>query len=221
MRFVSAALSDTGRVRTNNEDAFFADDRRCIYAVADGMGGHNAGEVASAIAIDMIAHPLDHAPMLRDPTLYANAVFTAAHKRILQKSHEDDSCARMGTTLTLCGITPAGMLHVAHAGDSMLYVLRKGVAKKITEDQSRAGYVLLNCLGVSQSSFSGATHYMKQLQPRDVVVLASDGLGNILDTQRMTEPPLAHPQTLARLLIAAALAEGGRDNVTVVCVSVV
>ncbi len=123
----------------------------------------------------------------------------------------------MGTTLTACGVTASGLLLVAHAGDSTLHIIRGGAARKVTQDQS-SGHALLNCLGANPGSFSGAAHYQAQLYPDDVVVLASDGLGDVLADNRFSKT--TEPRALCVAMVQLALLAGGHDNVTVVCVRV-
>ena len=211
MRCESAVLSHVGLVRSNNEDAFFADDRRCVYAVADGMGGHSAGERASAIAIDTFARAMAEAV----PVAHLDAVFAMADRRIHESM--DASSHGMGTTLTVCGISSEGMLYAGHVGDSTLHILRAGAARKITQDQS-SDHALLNCLGARRGAFVGVAHYQEQLHPDDVVVLASDGLGDALMKNRFRET--TDPGALCNGLVQFALMDGGPDNITVICVRV-
>ena len=123
------AATDVGRVREGNEDAYLVDDAMGLIAVADGMGGHRAGEVASATALEALRASITSGRPLRESIEDANdAVFT--------KSLTDDSLRGMGTTLTAGTLVAGGTMLVGHVGDSRAYLLHDGELRQLTADHS-------------------------------------------------------------------------------------
>lgn len=213
---LSAAVSDVGLVRGDNQDRFLADDVRRLYAVADGMGGHAAGDVAAEMAIDALRNALI-APSL-------NGVFKHAHETIVRRGQEDLSKRKMGTTLTVCTIAdgPQPVVRITHAGDSAAYLVSTYKAKLLTKAHSNR-HVLLNCLGSNPGAFIGADFTEVSADPGDIVVLASDGLTYYLDHPSRLVGILNVSKGLedyAKRLVRLALDGGGHDNVTVVAVMV-
>lgn len=222
-------LSDPGRVRTNNEDHVWMSER--ILAVADGMGGHERGEVASQIAIetlqehaDALLESADSAGALREA---AEAVFTLASQRI-----EDEADGQqMGTTLVLAVLAPDGQTaYVAHAGDSRAYLKRGDELRPLTRDHNV--YNLLRERGISHEKASAHPHAEKLTQglgfgfvqpdvaevrmtDADTLLLCSDGLCGYVDEPVIAEAIQGPSERVARRLIDAALAEGAPDNVSV------
>jgi serine/threonine protein phosphatase PrpC len=224
-----AHLSDTGRQRTANEDSFFAAGD--VYAVADGMGGAQAGEVASKIAAESIV-PDERGDA--SPEAFLRSVAEDANRRIHALSEEDSSRSGMGTTFT-AALVEGDEVSLGHVGDSRAYVFREGELRLLTSDHSlveelrRQGRltpeqaedhpqrsIITRALGpepeveVDTMTFSA--------RPGDVYLLCSDGLTTMVKDEQITEI-LASAATLdeaARQLVEAANAAGGRDNVTVV-----
>ena len=129
MRLVTGAATDVGRVRDGNEDAYLVDDASGLVAVADGMGGHRAGEVASATAIEALRASITSGRPLRESIEDANdAVFA--------KSHTDDELSGMGTTLTVGTLIAGNTLLLGHVGDSRAYLLHDGELRQVTNDHS-------------------------------------------------------------------------------------
>src|SRR6478736_2825819 len=129
MRLITGAATDVGRVREGNEDAYLVDDAMGLVAVADGMGGHRAGEVASATALEALRAAITGGRPLRESIEDANeAVFT--------KSLTDTSLRGMGTTLTAGTLASGGTLLVGHVGDSRAYLLHDGELRQVTDDHS-------------------------------------------------------------------------------------
>ncbi len=239
MKSRSVSATHTGLVRSHNEDSFLALDDRQVHAVADGMGGHEAGEVASRIAVNRLLDFPSPVAMSRlkgcpyNPGHVLCETFGGIHSEILAAGRGN----RMGTTLTASHIY-GDILHVVHAGDSAAYLLRAGRCTKLTEDQTagarwerenpgekahpRAHCVLENCLGVSVTSFLGAQHVPVHLVPGDVVVLCSDGLTGYLTTDAELAKIASRVPfgALADALVQHALDGGGDDNVTVIAVQV-
>src|SRR5262245_37950599 len=130
MRLQVSAATDVGQVREVNEDGYLVDEPLGLIAVADGVGGHRAGEVASATALEALRAALRSGRSLREAIEEANdAVFT--------KSMSDEDFRGMGTTLTAGTMAAGGTLIVGHVGDSRAYLLRDGEFRQLTTDHSR------------------------------------------------------------------------------------
>jgi PPM family protein phosphatase len=223
------AGSDTGRQRRANEDSMLA--RSPLFVIADGMGGAQAGEVASRLAVDAFQSGL---PDSSEPELALAALAQAANARIHDLSHASAEHAGMGTTLTAAYVT-AEDVAIAHVGDSRAYCLRDGELLRLTDDHSlvdelmRQGRltpeeaiehpqrsVITRALGpeglveVDTRSF--------RARPGDVYLLCSDGLTTMISEEDVATVLLAHPRLhdAGEALIAAANEAGGRDNITVV-----
>jgi len=221
--------SDTGRQRRANEDSLLA--RSPLFVVADGMGGAQAGEVASRIAVESFQPGLADAA---EPEAALAALALAANARIHELSHANAEQAGMGTTLTAVYVGTEEVA-IAHVGDSRAYCLRDGELLRLTDDHSlvdelmRQGRltpeeavehpqrsVITRALGpegtveVDTRSFSA--------RPGDIYLLCSDGLTTMISEQQIAAVLLAHPRLrdAGEALIAAANEAGGRDNITVV-----
>jgi len=128
MRIVSGASTDTGQVRDGNEDSYLVDRRLELFAVADGMGGHRAGEIASATALDGLKLAVTDGSPVADAVGRANTA-------VWDKAAADTELAGMGTTLT-AAIFDQGTLTIAHVGDSRAYLLRGEQLERLTTDHS-------------------------------------------------------------------------------------
>ena len=222
--------TDTGRQRRDNEDSAFV--RAPLFAVADGMGGAQAGEVASALAV----HELQHGEMPTRASAEERlaALIQAANHRIYELAHADQEHAGMGTTLTAVYVDENG-LAVAHVGDSRAYIYREAELVRLTEDHSlveellRQGKlteeqaaehpqrsIITRALGIEPEVQVDTRTY--PARAGDVVLVCSDGLTSMIDEQQVTAI-LTDEQDLDRAgerLIDAANAAGGRDNITVI-----
>lgn len=233
-----ASATDRGRVRDKNEDAVLADAP--LIAVADGMGGHKAGEVASSMAVDVLRTWKDKlggssgaqaAELLR-------AAFAEANSAIWEAGQQDENLLGMGTTVT-AGWIAADALALAHVGDTRAYLLRGGKLEQLTRDQNvaqdlvRRGrlsedeaatsphrHVILQAVGVEPDGLDVEVASVA-LRPGDRLMLASDGLfGMIQSAERIRTILLEHddPDVACRVLIDEANAAGGHDNISVVLV---
>lgn len=227
-----ATATHPGRVRADNEDAVYPDgagrgDGPQIVAVADGMGGHAAGDVASRMAIETAAEE-DSDPAGR---------VRAANQRVVQASRERAELAGMGTTLTLAALRPQGEVTIAHVGDSRAYLLRDGRLEQLTTDHSlMAEYlasgriepedvpnhpqrsVITRALGMSADV--EVDLFEERLETGDRLLLCSDGLSSMIDEEHITEL-LGRDERIEELawsLIEAANQAGGEDNISVVVV---
>ena len=224
-----ASLTDVGRARQSNEDSFF--ERSPLFAVADGMGGARAGEVASAMAVEELAG-LDDSGSRAEERL--REVARGANRRIYEMAQGDSEHAGMGTTFTAV-LVSGREVAVGHVGDSRLYRLRDGTFERLTDDHSlveelvRQGKltpeeaevhpqrsIITRALGpegdVEVDTF---THTAKD---GDVYLLCSDGLSGMVSDQAMAETigGASSLDDAARALIDAANANGGKDNITAV-----
>lgn len=227
-----AALTDVGRVRSANEDSYLAEPP--LFAVADGLGGHQAGEIASRIAIDTL---LASAPRKADARALGRAV-RAANVAVIQAAERGHGRAGMGTTLTAAMVEGTRIV-LAHAGDSRAYLFAHGRLQRITRDHSmvadlvRRGElteeesrhhpnrsVVTRALG-SDPEMPADTHEL-DAGPGDRLLLCTDGLHGMLTDDRIEALAAAFPdpEDVARALVAEALLGGGYDNVTVVVVDI-
>lgn len=230
-------VTDAGKVRKNNEDSLLVGDGRdeTLFAVADGIGGFEAGEVASSITIDVLRE--------MEPGDSFEEAVREANRRILEAAHNDERLSGMGTTVVAArfsGTQREPVAEIAHVGDSRAYLLRDGELRPVTEDHSLvAELVRSGDLTRAQAS----NHPQRNLITRaigadedvevdtttlpvradDRVVLCSDGLSDMVPEDRIREILAASPEdpeTPARRLLTAALEAGGTDNITVVVVDV-
>lgn len=232
MRIAAAAgLTDTGRKRRRNEDAFVC--RAPLFAVADGMGGAQAGEVASRLAAAAIS---ERAPASSGEGVVA-ALVAEANRRVWRRSQEDVSHSGMGTTITVALADLAGgTVAIGHVGDSRAYRIRGESLEQLTADHSlvaelvRRGRlspeeaethpqrsVITRALGTEADV--DADLFTVEALPGDLFLLCSDGLTTMLPDEeilRVTAGSEAGLESVARALVDAANAAGGEDNITVV-----
>lgn len=225
-----AARTNIGKVRKSNQDAVIADDGERLYGVADGMGGHNGGETASAGARDGLTE------LLRGKAPEPNSLrtgITAVNRRLFLRQKEDESLSGMGTTLTVLWLAEH-TVYVGHVGDSRAYRLRDGKLTQITQDHSmvaelvRAGMltpeqaanhpmrnVITRAVGTEEGI--DVDLMAEERRPGDLWLVCSDGLYGMVADQAM-EDIITHNtlEGAADRLMEAALAAGGRDNVSLV-----
>ena len=244
--WIGVGRSETGLVRTLNQDAFAVIDDLEVWAVADGMGGHVGGEVAAQTAIATIhAQATASSKLLHNghtpPTEILTDLISKAHEAILDRSRWQSRLKGMGTTIVLLTIvsddTPTAYL--AHVGDSRAYRFRSGMLTPLTRDHTLIEkylergiltaetakthperHVLTRALGVGSTVSPTITAF--PLLPEDVILLCSDGLTKMLEDEEIQTLFAAgelDPAQVCNRLIAAALDRGGEDNVTVVVVA--
>lgn len=232
----ASALTDTGRRRLQNEDAFVCDPP--LYAVADGMGGAQAGEIASRLAVST----LEQRDGARRGEETVAELVRAANTRIFQRALDDPALAGMGTTITAMLVDDrAGTIAVAHVGDSRAYLVRDRALEQLTADHSlvaelvRSGRltpaeaeqhphrsVITRALGteaeVEVDTFTVA------MQEGDLFLLCSDGLTAMLADSEIVAilaETDGDPDRAADALVGAANRAGGEDNITVVVLEIV
>ncbi|HTR33079.1 MAG TPA: Stp1/IreP family PP2C-type Ser/Thr phosphatase [Gaiellaceae bacterium] len=230
-----ASATDPGRKRRQNEDAFVV--RPPLFAIADGMGGARAGEIASALA----ASALSDADELRGGEELVRSLVQEGNRRVHERATVDPSTTGMGTTMTVALVEPSGDIVFGHVGDSRAYRLRDGVLEQLTDDHSlvaelvRRGElsphdaevhpqrsVITRALGTDPDVDVDA--FTVRPEPGDVYLICSDGLsdmisaGAIQEVLRRNRPDL---DAAARGLVKAANRSGGDDNITAVLFEIV
>jgi len=235
--------TDIGLVRQMNQDAHryevFGSDQWTggavhLCAVADGLGGYRAGEVASRLALDTVVEQIGRAFETGEPMDAAlEAAMSAANRRVVRQGLSDPSCSGMGTTVTLA-IISGGLLHVGHVGDSRAYLLRGGHLEQITRDHSLVAELVRNGdlteaeaqthpqRNILTQAFGSdlrvkADVSTKPLQNGDTIMLCTDGLTGAVPGSEIEEV-VSHASSLdeaAERLVALANERGGHDNVTV------
>ncbi|MEA2627476.1 MAG: family protein phosphatase [Candidatus Binatota bacterium] len=223
------ARTDVGLVRKNNEDSHFADPARGLLIVADGMGGHAAGEVASRIAVETIAGevpekmswwPFGRTQRERDQLVGA---IREANRRVRAAAEKDGTLRGMGTTVVVLWAL-SGRAHVAHVGDSRLYRFRRGGLVQLTRDHAwpseDGGFRNVLTRAVGAETDVEVDHRVIDVSPGDVFLLCSDGLSRAVDDAAIVAAlgdgrPGDGDSTAARL-IELARDRGAPDNVTVI-----
>lgn len=239
-RYVCAGQSHEGRVRRNNEDRILVDAERGIFMVVDGLGGHNAGERAAELAVELITARLARQTGTVEERI--REAITLANNEILKLSQEEPDLRGMACVLTLVVMDDRDVV-VGHVGDSRLYELRPGSIRKITHDQSPVGELEDNRM---LSETEAMRHPRRNEVYRDVgsdvrspddldwvelhrfvlrndaaLLLCSDGLSDQVssaDIQTIVERFAGSPEQAVMELIAAANQAGGKDNVSVVLI---
>ena len=236
----SFAYTDVGRVRPTNEDSAlcFAPG---VAVVADGMGGRAAGEVASSLLVQTVRESLEQAPRPWGEEALRQAV-ALANEKILAEAEKYPACEGMGTTATLVSYADAGVdgnaggeAVWAHVGDSRMYLLRGGELRQITRDHSYVeGLVESGSITEAEARKHPRKNVLTRavgvepdvevdtgrlaLQKGDTLLLATDGLTNMVEDADIARNLLEHPKDPAYALGTAANDAGGRDNITAVVV---
>ncbi|HXO84364.1 MAG TPA: Stp1/IreP family PP2C-type Ser/Thr phosphatase [Gemmatimonadales bacterium] len=240
MHITTAGRTDVGVIRSGNEDSYLMVPDRGIFVVADGMGGHAAGEVASDMAVNYVARELDSLRGLTDEQVAERmrGAIRTANGAIFQRTLTEHDKRGMGTTVTALTLFEARFL-IGQVGDSRAYLLRDNKLSQLTKDHSYvqeqvdAGYltpeqarthpysnVITRCVGANSDVMPDI--YVGTVKPRDVFLLASDGLTGMLEDYQLAEllSPERMPEEEVDALIAEANRHGGLDNITAVIVRI-
>ena len=233
-------MTDTGKKRERNEDCFFVSQGNVgifeeLLVLADGMGGHSYGEVASATAVETVVSYLSSAPMDFPESLLEEAVATANLE--VRKKSDLKHAALMGTTLVIAGFIN-GYVYVANVGDSRLYHLNsiKGTITQVTRDHSfveemvrkglmergseaylRQKNIITRAVGTTEETY--ADTFTIELKHGDLILLCSDGLSNMVEDVMIRNLALDNEFTLEQRVVSmirTANFNGGRDNITVI-----
>ncbi len=233
----SAWKTDIGKKRENNEDSILVDEEQGIFLLADGMGGHAGGEIASGMAVTeihrYIRERLGQVACEDIFRLMAEAL-AAAHSSIFKKSLSDAGLQGMGTTVDMA-VVKDSRVFTCHVGDSRVYLLREEKLRKITSDDNvatwirkyghvqpkqippEANHLLTQAVGISEELIP--EFHTLELQPGDIMIMCSDGLTEILDDEEIEAVLRQYRNNLdeaAAALVAEANARGGPDNISVV-----
>ena len=233
------AATDVGKVREVNQDCVFSSTVPVgclpnLFIVADGMGGHKAGDIASRLTVDSVVDKLskvnskDYISVITDTIIKVN-------KEVIDKAAESQDYAGMGTTLVVATVFD-NILKVANVGDSRLYVVGEDIIQ-ITRDHSLVEEMVINgqldradarvdkrkniiTRAIGGESKVEAEMFSVELKPEDKILMCSDGLSNMVDDTEILEIINREPdiEKAARMLIDAANENGGKDNISVVIV---
>lgn len=235
-----AHKTDTGRVRQNNEDSIKVDQANGIFLLADGMGGHQAGEVASDLAVSQAyAHlvtAVADAPGNGDISRSLAESTLLAHDTVREKSDTTPELKGMGTTLVQL-VIKNGKAHICHVGDSRAYHLRRAKLRQITKDHTLGQRLVDNKLLLPEQVPPSKWHTLTlavglsevlvpelnevELEAQDWLLLCSDGLTDMLTDQEIEHLVTRHHADLEQAveaLVESANNKGGRDNISVVLV---
>ena len=233
------SITDTGALREMNQDYFFASDDPVgnlpnLYIVADGMGGHKAGDYASRYTTQRMVASVSRSSGEKPVTILQEAIATA-NKILIEEAAEDEAKRGMGTTLVAATILD-GKLYVANIGDSRLYVINRDI-RQITRDHSlvaemvRIGEVneadarqhpdkniITRAIGAGENV--QADFFEIDLQENDRILLCTDGLTNMVEDDTIRDIVLSNApvEERAKMLVSTANRNGGRDNITVMII---
>ena len=227
-----AFRTDVGKVRANNQDAPIVSEKLRLYGVADGMGGHKGGEVASTSARDDLLRELEG----KTPSVAAlSGAIEEVNRQIYHQQEHDDALTGMGTTLSVLWMSD-NFVYIGRVGDSRVYLLRDGEFKQMTLDHSlveqlvREGVlteeeaqnhpmrnIITRAIGTDESVEVDVV--VEERRKGDLWLACSDGLHGLVDDRQMRDALRQYaPEKAADVLLKAALDAGGRDNVTLVIV---
>ena len=227
-----AFRTDVGKVRANNQDAPIVSEKLRLYGVADGMGGHKGGEVASTSARDDLLRELEG----KTPSVAAlSGAIEEVNRQIYHQQEHDDALTGMGTTLSVLWMSD-NFVYIGHVGDSRVYLLRDGEFRQMTLDHSlveqlvREGVlteeeaqnhpmrnIITRAIGTDESVEVDVV--VEERRKGDLWLACSDGLHGLVDDRQMRDALCQYaPEKAADVLLKAALDAGGRDNVTLVIV---
>lgn len=238
MRFQSWCLSDKGLKREGNQDSFLIDERLGLFIVADGVGGHQGGEVASALAVETVREVVGHPKANRfTPKEVLYQAYEEASHRIFDRALKDNKLNGMGTTMVM-GYIRENKIYIANVGDSRCYLYRKPYVWQMTEDHSlineqiRLGLlteeqahktigknVITRSVGFERDVFPDVIE--REFSAGDIFLLCSDGLSGMVEDQLMCQ--IFNQNAADKVtpkLIEHALANGGDDNVTVLVLQI-
>jgi serine/threonine protein phosphatase PrpC len=250
MKLISFGKTDQGKMRANNEDAFLVNDRLGLYAVADGIGGHEGGEVASRLTVDALSDMLrkqfegsrsavafDDSPEADQYISSLRGAVALANTTVRQAAAQDPSLTGMGTTVTAVLLRPRTSVFV-HVGDSRAYMFRNGILRQLTNDHSLvAEQMRAGLITPEQARMSPYRHVitrsvgihpevhadfgMFELEKNDILLLCTDGLTEMIKDDDIARIlSNAIPVASAESLIRRANDNGGVDNITVVVVRI-
>ncbi|MFH5835691.1 Stp1/IreP family PP2C-type Ser/Thr phosphatase [Proteiniclasticum sp. C24MP] len=228
-------ISDIGNIRELNEDTFGVLEGKYfnLFIICDGMGGHNAGEVASKMAKDTILEAMEH-DLHESPVEALVSAIKEANRKIFERSSSEKTMSGMGTTVTTA-VSYDGKLDIAHVGDSSLYIIRGNEIRKITKDHSYvqelvdSGKIRQNdarhhpnkniiTRAVGTNADVAVDTYRLNTEKDDIFVLCTDGLTDYLSDEEILNEVTSHENKKDSIASLADIAKerGGKDNITLV-----
>lgn len=233
------SITDIGRTRESNQDYVYSSEQPVgnlpnLFLVADGMGGHNAGDYASRYTVDTIVNVISQSE-LTDPVELLEDAIKTANLGLIEKAAEDESRKGMGTTIVALTILGDHM-YVANVGDSRLYCLNQGI-RQITRDHSlveemvRMGEmdkstakdhpdknIITRAIGASPDL--NVDFFQVELESNDTILMCTDGLTNMVEDEEIRKIILGQRDTVERAerLVSTANQNGGRDNISVIVI---
>jgi 23S rRNA (adenine2503-C2)-methyltransferase len=240
-----AAESDRGLVREINEDCYRiikgSSRTPFVFIVADGMGGHNCGEIASRMTVEYISDAVEQGVLdfgsAEDMEKALNGIVKGANKAVIEASLEQPETSGMGTTMTMAVIYK-NTVTVAHVGDSRVYLVRAGNIRQLTEDHSYIGELVRNgtitreeakehpskhviTRAIGSSTELEADIVSLEYEKDDIFVLCTDGLTNKLEEDEILDMVVGNePAGACAKLVNAAKSKGGEDNITVIVIKI-
>ena len=231
MKLTSFSLTDIGRVRKNNQDSCYSNDALKLYLVADGLGGHAAGDVASRMAKDWVVHLFSSTKHSFDPASYLTQAIQEANHKIYDKASDSLELKGMGTTFTGLYFS-YDTAYIAHVGDSRAYVIYEKMIWQLSQDHTvisqqfmeKAHVPVKNALtrSVGFDAEVEVDLYTKKANKGEVYVLCTDGLHGFVAPQEIVNIVNQSSYEKAALekatqdLVKLANERGGDDNITVV-----
>lgn len=232
-------MTDTGLMREHNEDYYDIDKKLGIFVVADGLGGRKAGEVASKLAVKTISEFFKNGVLGNDLSTNIKRAIEKAHKAIKNLATQDAVLAGMGTTIVLAVWQMPDTIYIANIGDSRAYLVRDAVISLLSQDHSRVaemerqGFlsqgearnhpwrnIVTRSVGIEIEG--GPFQRETDLKENDIVLLCSDGLWDMLSDEAIREVTSRYtkPKEICAKLIEEANSRGGKDNITIIAISV-
>ena len=237
MRLLANGSSDRGLVRKVNEDSICVEEGLGLFAVADGMGGHAAGDIASAMAVDVLRYHIRKSGDVPSSNRLALGV-RLANKVVYEAARDNEARHKMGTTVA-AALSDGDRLSIAHVGDSRVYLVRSGSIMQLTEDHSLVTEQVKQGLMTKEEAEHSAvrnviTRALGQapdvevdlkdlyIADGDSILLCTDGLHTMVPDEVIlsTVAPARHPESACEALIDAAKERGGEDNIAVVLIYV-
>ena len=233
----SFGRTDTGLVRDHNEDSFAILENDHLYLVADGMGGHNAGEVASKVAIESLVEFFSHETirhMAGNPEEIQHQMINSlyqANEKVMAMAADNDAFSGMGCTLVAC-LVDGNTLHTCHVGDARCYQANREGLHQITTDHTALARFEKSTEGRTRGTKGPPRHILTRaigfpfpedpeyhansLKPKDRILICSDGLWSMLPDDRLYELLLSvpSPEKCCDIFIREANEAGGKDNIT-------
>jgi len=239
VKIVAASKTDTGKIAHHNEDYVWIHEQAGVYIVADGMGGHEAGDVASRLSATSVGQSLVMAlPDTPDTPGAMSAAMTNAIEKanyvVRQASAEAEQVRRMGATIAVA-VVRLPNVYIAHAGDARIYLATEKGLTQLTDDDSwvaqlaasgiisdtermnnRLSHIITKAIGQNTPVDAATGHVV--VEPGNWLLLCSDGLWNMVDDTQIlaTLQNEKSPAPAVQSLVSAANAAGGKDNISVI-----